>query len=51
MRCCPVLSLSSPSAKLKVTTRGLQGWSEKKVGHAVSQLELAKELLHQLEMA
>jgi hypothetical protein len=39
------------SAKLKATTRGLQGWSEKKVGHVASQLELAKELLHQLDIA
>jgi hypothetical protein len=45
---CPLLTLS---AKLKATTRGLQGWSEKKVGHVASQLELAKELLHQLDIA
>jgi hypothetical protein len=40
---CPLLSLST---KLKATTRGLQSWSDKKVGHVASQLELAKELLH-----
>jgi hypothetical protein len=34
------------SAKLKATTRRLQGWSERKVGHVASQLEVAKELLH-----
>jgi hypothetical protein len=39
------------SAKLKATTRGLQEWSEKKVGHVASQLELAKELLHQMDIA
>jgi hypothetical protein len=38
-------------AKLKATARGLQGWSERKVGHVSCQLELAKELLHQLEVA
>jgi hypothetical protein len=45
---CPLLSLST---KLKATTRGLQWWSDKKVGDVMSQLELAKELLHQLEIA
>jgi hypothetical protein len=30
---CPLLTLS---AKLKATARGLQGWSEKKVGHVAS---------------
>jgi hypothetical protein len=45
---CPLLTLS---AKLKATARGLQGWSKKRVGHVASQLELAKELLHQLEVA
>jgi hypothetical protein len=39
------------AAKLKATARGLQGWSDRKVGHVSSQLELANELLHQLEMA
>jgi hypothetical protein len=45
---CPLLTLS---AKLKGTTRGLQSWSDKKVGHVASQLQLAQELLHQLEIA
>jgi hypothetical protein len=44
---CPFLILS---AKLKATTRGLQSWSDKKVGHVTSQLELAKELLHIMEI-
>jgi hypothetical protein len=44
----PLLSLST---KLKATTRGLQSWSDKKVGLVASQLELAKELLHQLQIA
>jgi hypothetical protein len=45
------LPLTSLSAKLKATARVLQNWSDKKVGHVASQLELAKELLHQLEIA
>jgi hypothetical protein len=44
---CPLLILS---AKLKATARGLQSWSERKVGHVATQLELAKELLHQLDI-
>jgi hypothetical protein len=48
VKSCPLLTLS---VKLKVTTRRLQGWSERKVGHVASQLELAKELLHQLDIA
>jgi hypothetical protein len=44
----PLISLS---AKLKATAKALHCWSDKKVGHVVSQLELAKELLHQLEIA
>jgi hypothetical protein len=45
---CPLLTLA---AKPKATARGLQGWSEKKVGHVSSQLELARELQHKLEIA
>jgi hypothetical protein len=45
---CRLLSLS---AKLKATTKGLQSWSDKKVGHVTSQLDLAKEFLHRLEIA
>jgi hypothetical protein len=44
----PFLALDK---KLKVTAKRLQGWSEKRVGHVRSQLALAKELLHRLEMA
>jgi hypothetical protein len=45
---CPLLALF---AKLKATARGLQSWSDKKVGHITSRLELAKELLHQMDIA
>jgi exonuclease III len=45
---CPLLTLSK---KLKATAKALQGWGEKKVGHIRSQLGLAKELLHQLDIA
>jgi hypothetical protein len=44
---CPLLTLA---VKLKATARGLQGWSEKRVGHVSSQFELATELLHQLKI-
>jgi hypothetical protein len=37
--------------KFKVAARGLQAWSDKKVGHIESQLTLAREILHQLEIA
>jgi hypothetical protein len=37
--------------KLKATAKALQGWSAKKVGHVASQLALAREVLHQLEVA
>jgi hypothetical protein len=33
------------------TAKGLQAWSDKKVGHVKSQLSLAREILHQLEIA
>jgi hypothetical protein len=33
------------------TAKGLQAWSDKKVGHVESQLSLAREILHQLEIA
>lgn len=45
---CPFLTLE---LKLKATARALQGWSDKKVGHVASQLALAREILHQLEIA
>jgi hypothetical protein len=37
--------------KLKATAKALQGWGEKKVGHIRSQLGLARELLHQFDLA
>ena len=33
------------------TVKGLQSWSQKKVGHVNSQLGLAREVLHMLEIA
>jgi hypothetical protein len=37
--------------KFKGTARALQGWSSNKVGHIESQLHLAREMIHQLEIA
>jgi hypothetical protein len=37
--------------KLKATAKGLQAWSDKRVGHVESQLGLAREILHHLEIA
>jgi hypothetical protein len=37
--------------KLQVMAKGLQAWSDKKVGHVESQLGMAPEILHQLEIA
>jgi hypothetical protein len=45
---CPLETLS---LKLKATARGLQSWSQKKIGHIKSQLLLAKEILHQYDIA
>jgi hypothetical protein len=39
------------SFKLKRLTRALQSWSAKRVGHIRSQLALAREVLHRLEVA
>jgi hypothetical protein len=39
------------SFKLKRLTRALQSWSAKRVGHIKSQLALAREVLHRLEVA
>lgn len=47
-RHCPLFTLSM---KLKATAKALQGWGEKKVGHIRSQLDLARELLHQFDIA
>jgi len=45
---CPLETLS---LKFKATARILQSWSQKTVGHLNSQLFLAKEILHQLDIA
>jgi exonuclease III len=47
-RACPLLNLH---LKFWAVEKGLQAWSEKKVGHVESQLALAREVLHQLEIA
>ncbi|XP_066374880.1 uncharacterized protein [Miscanthus floridulus] len=45
---CPFITLD---LKFKAVCKGLQSWSDKKVGHINSQLVLAREILHQLEIA
>jgi hypothetical protein len=45
---CPLQTLA---LKLKATARGLQSWSQRKCGHIRSQLLLAKEIIHQFEIA
>jgi exonuclease III len=45
---CPLITLAK---KLKTTARCLQSWNDKKVGKIKLQLEMARELLHQLEVA
>lgn len=45
---CPFSTLDN---KLKAVTRSLQSWSDKTIGHVNSQLALAREVLHQLEIA
>lgn len=45
---CPLETLS---LKFRALTRELQSWSQKRVGYVKSQLLLAKELVHQLEIA
>jgi hypothetical protein len=45
---CPYSTLD---LKFKGTARALQGWSSKKVGHIEAQLQLATEMIHQLEIA
>uniref|UniRef100_A0A0A9HC54 Uncharacterized protein n=1 Tax=Arundo donax TaxID=35708 RepID=A0A0A9HC54_ARUDO len=39
------------SIKFKHFTKCLQSWSQKKVGHIKLQLQLAREILHRLEIA
>jgi hypothetical protein len=45
---CPFITLDR---KFKEVSRGLQSWSDKKIGNINSQLVLAREILHQLEIA
>jgi 3-phenylpropionate/cinnamic acid dioxygenase small subunit len=45
---CPFITLDR---KLKETAKRSRTWSDKRVGHIVSQLCLAKKLLHKLEIA
>jgi hypothetical protein len=45
---CPLETLA---LKFKATARALQSWSDKRVGNFRSQLELANEIMHQLEIA
>lgn len=47
-RHCPLETLS---LKLKATARALQSWGQKKIGHISSQLALAKEIIHQFDIA
>jgi hypothetical protein len=44
---CPMETLS---LKFKATAKGLQSWSDKRVGHFKSQLKMAREIVHQLEI-
>ena len=37
--------------KLKRLTKALQSWSQKQAGHIKTQLGLAREILHRLEIA
>ena len=45
---CPYLTLSQ---KFKATAKGLQRWSSKTVGNVKFQLALAREILHQFDIA
>ena len=45
---CPLQTLT---LKLKATARGLQSWSQRRCGHIRSQLMLAKEIIHQFDIA
>jgi len=48
IRFCPLETLS---LKFKSLTRALQSWSQKCIGQIRSQFALAKEIIHQLEIA
>jgi hypothetical protein len=43
--------LQTLSRKFKATARALQSWSQKKIGHISSELALAKEIIHQFDIA
>ena len=45
---CPMEQIAM---KLKRLTKALQSWSQKQVGHVKTQLGLAREILHRLEIA
>jgi len=45
---CPFDTLAQ---KFRATVRNLQSWSQKTIGHVNTQLGLAREILHQLEIA
>jgi hypothetical protein len=45
---CPLETLS---LKFKAAAKGLQSWSDKKLGHFKTRLEMAREIIHQLEIA
>ena len=45
---CPMEQIAM---KLKRLTKALQSWSKKQVGHVKTQLGLAREILHRLEIA
>jgi hypothetical protein len=38
------------SLKFRTTAKSLQSWSDKRVGHFKSQLQIAREVVHQLEI-
>lgn len=44
-------SFNRLAKKFGATVRGLQSWSQKQIGHINTQLGLAREILHQLEIA
>jgi hypothetical protein len=45
---CPFDTLAK---KFRATVRALQSWSQKTIGHVNTQLEMAREIFHQLEIA
>jgi hypothetical protein len=45
---CP---FSTISLKFRAMNKGLQAWSDKKVGHVESQLGMAREIVHRFEIA